>query len=319
MTSIKTQKTAHKGGEKPRPVKWARLPHVRGSYHFDHPLHELTTFGIGGAAEVLFTPADLDDLAAFWAARPSEAPITLLGEGSNVLIRDGGIPGVTVRIGPGCDKVNITGNTLYCEAGASTGKVARAARNAGLAGAAFLCGIPGSMGGALVMNAGCYGDELCDKLTAVDVIDADGNRQSLPPAFFKFTYRQSTLPENWIFTAAHMALTPGDKQTIRDHMRQINRKRSDSQPLKWPNAGSLFKNPEGQKAWALIHQAGCRGLRRGDAQVSEKHSNFFINLGNATASDMEDLAEDVREKVRKTTGVTLQWEVRLLGDRARRF
>lgn len=301
------------------PRKWASLPEVRGTYGFSEPLAPLTTFGIGGPAEVLFTPADINDLATFWAQRPEGVPVTLLGDGSNVLIRDGGIPGITVHIGPGCDNIEISGHSLYCEAGAGTGKVARAARNAGLAGAAFLCGIPGSMGGALVMNAGCYGDELCDRLTKVDVIDAEGTLHQKAPAFFNFKYRSSTLPENWIYVAAHMALESASKENIRTHMREINQKRSSSQPLKWPNAGSLFKNPEGAKAWVLIHKAGCPGLRRGDAQVSEKHSNFFINVGQATAAHMEDLAETVREKVRESTGVTLEWEVRLLGDRVRSF
>lgn len=297
----------------------ASLPPVRGTYTPAAPLAPLTTFGIGGPAEVLFTPADIQDMADFWRRRPAGVPVTLLGEGSNVLVRDGGIPGITVRIGPGCDNVKIQGHILYCEAGAGTGKVARAARNAELAGAAFLCGIPGSMGGALVMNAGCYGEELCDRLTAVDVIDDKGVLQRMAPEFFKFAYRSSTLPENWIFAGAEMALTASTKQDIRTCMRHINHKRGSSQPLKWPNAGSLFKNPPDNKAWELIQQAGCRGLRRGDAQVSEKHSNFFINRGHATAADMEDLAEEVRTRVFEKTGVTLVWEVRLLGDRVQSF
>lgn len=302
-----------------KPEKWANLPKVRGTYAFGHSLREHTTFCIGGKAEVVFFPQDLDDLATFWANRPQNTPITLLGGGSNILIRDGGIAGVVVYIAEGCDAVKTDGLEMYAEAGASTGKVARAARAAELTGLEFLCGIPGSMGGALVMNAGCYGDELCDSLTAVDVIDDSGQRKTLPPVFFRFGYRQSTLPEGWIFTGAHMRLEKGEKTAIRDRMREINKKRADSQPLKWPNAGSLFKNPAGHKAWELIDIAGCRGMRKGDAQVSEKHSNFFINLGSASAAEMEDLAEEVRKKVKEASGITLEWEVRLLGDRAPRF
>lgn len=299
------------------------LPKVRGSYEFSKSLKDLTTFKIGGPAEVLFTPADVDDLATFWASRPQNVPITLLGEGSNILIRDGGICGVVVRLGKGMDNVELNGTQLFCEAGASTGKVARIARTEMLTGAEFICGIPGSMGGALVMNAGCYGSEMVDVLVDVHVITDKGERKILPPSFFNFTYRNSQLPENWIYTGCTLQLELGEKDQIRDKMRFVNRQRSGSQPLEFPNAGSWFKNPDGPEgklaAWKLIEQSGCRGLRKGDAQVSEKHCNFFINLGAATAADMEDLGQEVAEKVLKATGIQLQGEVRLLGDRVQRF
>lgn len=295
------------------------LPDVRGTYAFSTPLKDFTTFKIGGAAEVLFTPADVADLAHFWQHKPAGVPITLLGEGSNVLIRDGGIAGIVVHIGTGLDTVNIEGEHLFCGAGASTGKVARMARAAELTGAEFICGIPGSMGGALVMNAGCYGSEMVDILTDVHVITEKGEQKILQPSFFNFTYRHSVLPEGWIYAGCTMALKAGDKAQIREKMRHINHQRRQSQPLEYPNAGSWFKNPPPHAAWKLIAEAGCRGLRKGDAQVSEKHCNFFINLGHATAADMENLAQDVQQKVLEVTGVALVAEVRLLGDRARHF
>ncbi len=291
------------------------LPQTKAPYRFMEPLAAYTTFRIGGAAEVFFKPQDIKDLAYFWQNKPHDVDITILGEGSNVLVRDGGIKGVVVHIGRGCDKVEVDGTKIYAQAGASTGKVARMARNAGLSGVEFICGVPGSMGGALVMNAGCYGHELCDILEAVDVIDNTGEIITVDPKTLGFGYRKSNLPEGWLFVAAHLALKAGDKSQVRQAMREINQKRTSSQPLELPNAGSLFKNPEGQKAWQLIQESGCRGLRKGDAQVSEKHSNFFVNLGNATACDMENLAEEVREKVYQKTGTQLEWEVRLLGDR----
>ena len=295
------------------------LPEVRGTYEYSKILKDFTTFKIGGPAEVFYTPADVDDLAHFWANRPKDVPITLLGEGSNILIRDGGIKGIVVHIGAGLDDVEITGDVLFAGAGASTGKVARLSRAAELTKAEFICGIPGSMGGALVMNAGCYGSELVDILIDVHVITNTGEQKVLEPSFFEFGYRTSTLPKDWIYTGCTVQLQAGEKGQIRENMRHVNHQRRNAQPLEYPNAGSWFKNPEGPNgatpAWRLIEQAGCRGLRKGDAQVSEKHCNFFINLGDATASDMENLAAEVQQKVLEKTGVALRNEVRLLGDR----
>lgn len=304
------------------PKKWANLPLTRGLYKLAEPLDVYTTFGIGGPAEVFFEPADVADLATFYRGKPQDIELTLLGEGSNILVRDGGIPGVVVHLGAGCDNVaalqdhsaaTATTTIVRAEAGAGTGKVARFARDLGLTGVEFICGVPGSMGGALVMNAGCYGRELADVLEAVEVVTAAGEHKTLPPAFFEFAYRHSTLPAGWVYVAAIMRLEAGDKTAIRDNMREVNRRRAESQPLALPNAGSLFKNPPGHSAWQLIERAGCRGLRRGDAQVSEKHCNFFVNLGQATAADMEALAEDVRARVKAHSGIDLVWEVRRLG------
>lgn len=295
------------------------LPEVRGTYEHKKSLKDFTTFKIGGPAEVLYTPADAADLAHFWANKPGNTPITLLGEGSNILIRDGGIAGIVVHIGTGLDAVEITGTNLFCGAGASTGKVARMARAAELTGAEFICGIPGSMGGALVMNAGCYGSEMVDILTDVHVITAEGEQKIIDPSFFNFTYRNSELPAGWIYTGCTMQLKAGDKAEIREKMRFVNHQRRGSQPLEYPNAGSWFKNPPQHAAWKLIEEAGCRGMRIGDAQVSEKHCNFFINLGAATAADMEDLGQAVVTKVLEATGIQLMGEVRLLGDRVQRF
>lgn len=298
------------------PKKWANLPLIRGVYKCAEPLDRYTTFRIGGPAEILYTPADLADLANFWRQQPQDIELTLLGEGSNILIRDGGIPGVVIHIGPGCDAVTLDGTLMRAEAGASTGKVARMARQAELTNAEFICGIPGSIGGALKMNAGCYGSELIDILEAVEVITHTGEHRTVSPQELGFAYRTSALPEGWIFAAAHLRLQPGNRDDIREKMRTVNHNRAASQPLELPNAGSLFKNPEGpKKAWQLIEGAGCRGLRKGDAQVSEKHCNFFVNLGKATAADMEDLAEDVRARVLAQTGVNLVWEVKVLGTR----
>jgi UDP-N-acetylmuramate dehydrogenase len=294
------------------------LPKVAGAYTAEAPLATLTTFGIGGPAEVLFSPLNLDDLAHFLRGRPQHLALTLLGGGSNILIRDGGIPGVVIHLGKGCDGVTVEGQRIRAEAGASTGKLARVAREAGLAGIEWICGVPGTIGGALVMNAGCYGGEMKDHLVAVEVVTDQGERKTLNPAEVGFVYRGSHLPKGWVFAAAVLELPQGDKATIRERMREVNHKRAATQPLELPNAGSLFKNPPGPvKAWQLIEQAGCRGRRKGDAQVSEKHCNFFVNLGQATAADMEDLAEEVRAAVQNVTGVTLEWEVKRLGVRTR--
>lgn len=296
-----------------------RLPKVDGLYQPHFSLAGATTLKLGGPAEVLYTPQSFADMAQFLRHKPQDIALTLLGEGSNILVRDGGIPGVVTRFATGCDNVTVTGTTMRAEAGASTGKVARLSRAAELSGVEFICGIPGSMGGALVMNAGCYGGELVDVLTAVEVLTDTGELLTLKPSELGFSYRHSQLPAGWIFVAAHMQLAAGSREKIREAMREVNHKRSASQPLEWPNAGSFFKNPQGHKAWQLIEEAGCRGWQKGDAQVSEKHCNFFINLGKATAADMEDLAEEVRVAVKHHSGIELEWEVRRLGQRACTF
>ena len=299
------------------PKKWANLPLIRGVYMCDEPLEAYTTFRIGGPAEVLFHPLDLDDFCTFLGGKPQDVALTILGDGSNILVRDGGIPDVVVRLSKGCDNVSVEGDKIRAEAGASTGKVARAAREAGLTNLEWICGIPGSIGGALVMNAGCYGWEMVDVLEEIELIDPQGGRHKVAPQDVAPRYRATTLPQGWYYGAAVFKLENGKKDEIRQRMREVNTKRRLSQPLELPNAGSLFKNPDGHKAWQLIEQAGCRGKRLGDAQVSEKHCNFFVNLGNATAADMETLAEDVRTHVQQKTGVLLEWEVRRLGQKTK--
>jgi UDP-N-acetylmuramate dehydrogenase len=297
------------------PKKWANLPLIRGVYKYDEPLDAYTTFRIGGPAEVLCEPQDLDDFCAFLRGKPQDVGLTIIGDGSNILVRDGGISGVVVRLAKGCDSVSVEGNKIRAQAGASTGKVARAAREAELTNLEWICGIPGSIGGALVMNAGCYGWEMVDVLDEITLIDPRGTQHIVAPQDVAPRYRGTTIPEGWYYGGCVFRLEKGHKDEIRERMREVNTKRRLSQPLELPNAGSLFKNPDGHKAWQLIEKAGCRGLRRGDAQVSEKHCNFFVNLGKATAADMEDLAEEVRSRVLATTGVTLEWEVRRLGER----
>jgi len=294
------------------------LPKVKGIYTFDAPLAPLTTLKIGGCADVLFEPASFDDLANFLKHKNEDTPVTLLGEGSNMLVRDGGIAGVVIYLGKGTDNVILDGHKIYAEAGAKSGKVARTAREAALTGVAFLCGIPGSIGGALKMNAGAYGQETADTLASVNVITDKGERKTLQPEELNFSYRHSDLPKGWIYEGAIFVLTPGDKEEIRAQMRQINRDRSTSQPLNKPSSGSWFKNPtlpNGEKtnAWKVVAEAGCRGWQVGQAQVSEKHSNFFVNLGGATASDILELTVKVQKEVKAKFGVDLVQEVRVIG------
>jgi len=258
-------------------------------------------------------------LAYFMAKKPQDIALTVVGEGSNILIRDGGIKGVVVLLGKGCDNVTVTGARITAEAGANSGKVARTARTEGLTGGEFLCGIPGSVGGAVKMNAGAYNTEVKDILDSATVLLKDGTRQTLTNEELGFGYRHSSLPDGAIVVEATFNLKPGDKDEIREKMRQINRERSTSQPLNMPSSGSWFKNHVDKKgvktnAWKLVDKAGCRGLKYGNAQVSEKHCNFFVNLGGATAADMEKLSTMVEEKVHEKMGIKLGREVRFIGE-----
>lgn len=295
------------------------LPDVRGEYLSQEPLAPYTTLKIGGPADVLFKPADLEDFIHFWKNRPKEVAITFLGEGSNMMVRDGGIRGVVVRLGKAVSDVIVEGTVITAYAGATSGKVARVAREHGLTGVEFLCGIPGSIGGALKMNAGAYGQETVDCLTYVDILDEHGARQTLKPEDLNFKYRHSDLPEGCVFLSATFTLKEGNKAEIRDRMRQINKNRSTSQPLNMPSSGSWFKNPKREdlginNAWQAVEKAGCRGLRVGAAQVSEKHANFFVNTGEATASDMEKLSEQVEVTIKEKLGIEMIREVRIIGD-----
>lgn len=298
-----------------------RLPAVRGRLSENAPLAAVTWFRVGGAAEVLFRPADADDLAAFVAAKPSDVPLTVVGVGSNLLVRDGGVPGVVVRLGRGFASIEARDGTVACGAAALDLNVALFARDAGLAGLEFLSGIPGTIGGALRMNAGAYGREVSDVLLDAEAIDPAGARRALPAAELGLSYRHCSLPEGWIFTAARLRAEPGDPPAIQARIAEIQAARESSQPIRTRTGGSTFANPAdpragGRKAWELIDLAGCRGLRRGGAQVSEKHCNFLVNAGGATAQDIEDLGEEVRSRVADRFGVTLRWEIRRIGLRS---
>jgi UDP-N-acetylmuramate dehydrogenase len=293
-----------------------RLPKVRGALRENASLAATTWFRVGGPAEVLFRPADRDDLAAFLAAKPADVPITVLGVGSNLLVRDGGLPGVTIRLGKGFAETSHDGAIVKAGAAALDANVAASARDWGLGGLEFLAGVPGTIGGALRMNAGAYGTEMKDVVLAAEAIDAKGTIHYATNGALCFEYRTSCMPADWIFVGAELKATPGDAQAIAARMADIQAKREASQPVRARTGGSTFANPPGAKAWELIDAAGCRGLARGGAKVSEKHCNFLINEGSATAADLEDLGEDVRARVFAKFGVTLEWEIKRVGVRA---
>ena len=290
-----------------------RLPTIRGRYTEQAALANITWFRVGGPAEVMFRPADVDDLAVFLAQRPADLAVTVLGVGSNILVRDGGIPGVVIRLGRGFNAVTRQDEALLAGAAVLSPNAALAALEARLTGLEFLSGVPGSIGGALRMNAGAFGGETKDVLVWAEALDERGRLHRLSPAEMGHTYRHSAVPEDWIFVRGLLQGAPGEEAAIRARMAEIQTQRESSQPLRTRTGGSTFKNPPGQKAWQLIDAAGCRGLRRGDAVVSEKHCNFLVNLGSATASDLEELGEEVRRRVQDTSGVTLEWEIRRLG------
>ncbi len=297
-----------------------RLPSVSGRYVVDAPLRDLTWFRVGGPAEVLFRPADRQDLVDFLQACPDDVPVTVIGVGSNLLVRDGGIPGVTIRLGRGFadfEVIAADGETLIrAGAGLSDVKLSMMARDAGLSGLEFLRGVPGSVGGALRMNAGAYGSEIKDVLVAARWIDAGGNIGSSLTADLGFGYRHCGAPDDVIFIEALFRVTPADRDAIAQRMQQVSADRNLSQPVTSSTGGSTFANPPGARAWELIDAAGCRGLVVGDAQVSEQHCNFLINRGNATAADLETLGDTVRRRVLETSGVTLRWEIRRIGIHA---
>jgi UDP-N-acetylmuramate dehydrogenase len=288
------------------------LPPVRGSYTQDAPLKDLVWFRAGGKAEVLFRPADADDLATFLFAKSPDTKVSVIGVGSNLLVRDGGVPGVVVRLPASFGKVSAEGTRIRAGAAALDAAVARAAADAGIAGPEFLRGVPGTIGGALRMNAGCYGREIKDIFVSATAIDPQGEIVTLNAEAMKFAYRKSDTPD-LIFVEAVFEGATDDPAAIRARMDALVQQREASQPTRARTGGSTFKNPLGHKAWQLIDQAGCRGLRHGDAQVSEKHTNFLINLGEASAADIEALGEDVRARVREKFGVELEWEIKRVG------
>ncbi len=290
-----------------------RLPSVRGRLTAEAPLAGITWFRVGGSAEVMFRPADRDDLVDFLRQKPRDLPVTVIGVASNLLVRDGGVPGVVLRLGRGFAEIRAEGETVHAGAGALDFNIATAARIAGIGGLEFLCGVPGTLGGALRMNAGAYGRELKDVLIEAEAVDGYGNLHRLRPEDLGFRYRGSVIPEDWVFLSASLRGEADDPKVIARRMSEIQTARGDSQPIRTRTGGSTFKNPEGAKAWELIDKAGCRGLKRGGAMVSDKHCNFLINTGNATAADIEGLGEEVRRRVLEDSGIELQWEIRRIG------
>lgn len=290
------------------------LPPVRGSLAHEAPLKDLVWFRAGGPAEVLFRPADVDDLATFIAARPADLRISVIGVGSNLLVRDGGIPGVVVRLSSAFGRIETDGIRVRAGAAALDGAVARAAADAGIAGLEFLRGVPGTIGGALTMNAGCYGREIKDIFAEATAIDGKGNKIRLSADDMGFEYRKARgAGEDLIFVEAVFAGTRDEPAAIRARMEELSANREASQPIKSKTGGSTFKNPPGHKAWQLVDEAGCRGLTIGAAQVSEKHTNFLINTGEASAADLEALGEEVRRRVKEKSGIALEWEIKRVG------
>lgn len=293
----------------------SRLPSVRGKYQTNISMAEHTWFGVGGAAEVLFTPADAEDLHTFLKALDADIPVYPVGAGSNLLVRDGGVSGVIIST-KAIKHHHIEGTQLTVGSGWLDAEVARLASRENIAGLEFLIGIPGTIGGGLRMNAGAFGKEFRDVVMTATAIDRQGNWHEVTPAEMGMAYRHSNAPQDWIFVSATLIGESGKSEDIRAAMKAIIATRSDAQPQGVRTGGSTFANPEGHKAWQLIDQAGCRGLAHGAAEVSEKHCNFLINRGNASADDIETLGETIRDRVKATSQVDLRWEIRRIGKTA---
>ncbi len=290
-----------------------RLPSVRGRYIANAPLAGVTWFRVGGPAEVTFKPADQDDLIDFIRNLPADVPVTVIGVGSNLLVRDGGVPGVVLRLGRPFAGIDVQGEQVIAGAAALDINVAKAAALQGIGGLEFLSGVPGTIGGALRMNAGAYGCETKDRLEWAEALDRKGDIHRLSTEEMGLSYRHSSVPKDWIFLRAGLLGARSDKAGIAARMAEIQAARGDSQPIRSRTGGSTFKNPPGQKAWQLIDAANCRGMVCGGAMVSEKHCNFLINTGQASAEDIETLGESVRERVLAHSGVTLEWEIKRIG------
>ncbi len=292
----------------------ARMPDLRGRLTPNAPLSDITWFRVGGPAQVLFAPADEADLAHFLKNIGSNIPVFVIGLGSNLLVRDGGVPGVVIRLGRGFNEITTEGTRLVTGTAVPDVKVARAAAEAGIAGLSFYRGIPGSIGGALRMNAGAHGTETKDVLVEARAVDRQGNIHVLSLADMKFTYRHCGIPSDWIFTQATYEGKPGDPDEIQKEMDEVADYREKNQPVRERTGGSTFKNPPGNSAWKLVDAAGCRGFRVGGAKVSEMHCNFLINDQKASGEDVETLGETVRARVKAASGVTLEWEIIRLGE-----
>jgi UDP-N-acetylmuramate dehydrogenase len=291
----------------------ASLPKLRGRLLPNEPLAPLTWFRVGGPAQVLFMPEDEADLAYVLAQLPADVSVMVVGLGSNLIVRDGGVPGVVIRLGRGFSDIKVEGERIRTGTAVPDVRVAQAAQKAGLAGLAFLRGIPGAIGGALRMNGGAYGRETKDTLIEARGVDRSGKVRVFANGDMYYTYRHCGAPDDIIFTEALFQGAPGDPVAIAAEMDKITESREATQPIKSRTGGSTFKNPPGHKAWQLVDAAGCRGLVVGHAQVSELHCNFLINRGNATAADIETLGETVRTRVKETSGVELEWEIKRIG------
>jgi UDP-N-acetylmuramate dehydrogenase len=288
------------------------MPELRGRLLANQPIGEFTWFRVGGPAQAFFMPEDENDLAYFLRNLPGETPVTVIGAGSNMIVRDGGVAGVVIRLGRGFNDVKVEDHRITAGTAILDVMVARAAQPAGIAGLAFLSGIPGTIGGALRMNGGAYGGETKDVLVETQGVDRQGNLRKFTNREMGFSYRHCGVSEDVIFTAAVLQGRAGAPEEIAAEMATIKKKREASQPRN-RTGGSTFKNPPGHSAWNLVDDAGCRGLTVGGAQVSELHSNFLINLGGATAADIEILGETVRERVKAHSGVELEWEIKRVG------
>ncbi|MBM3518738.1 MAG: UDP-N-acetylmuramate dehydrogenase [Alphaproteobacteria bacterium] len=291
-----------------------RLPPVRGRYAENVALAAITWFRVGGVAEVMFRPADRADLRDFLRAKPADVAVTVMGVGSNLLVRDGGVPGVLVRLGRDFAGLAMAGTEVQVGAAVLDANVAEASVTAGLGGIEFLSGVPGTIGGALRMNAGAYGREMADVVRRAEAMAPDGSLHALEAAALGFRYRACRVPPDWIFLAATLHGEPAAPDAIRARIAEIKTARHESQPVRSRTGGSTFRNPPGARAWEVIDRAGCRGLRRGAAMVSEQHCNFLINTGGASAADLEALGEEVRRRVLQTTGVALEWEIVRIGQ-----
>ncbi len=295
------------------PILADTLPKLRGRVTALAPLAPFTWFRVGGAAEALVRPADAEDLATLMHGLPLATPLVAIGAASNLIVRDGGVPGVVVRLARGFSGVEVQPDGIIVGAAALDATVAEHAAAAGLAGLEFLSGIPGSIGGAVAMNAGAYGSEMVDVLDWAEIVTRDGELRRLPVTALGMSYRRAKLPPGAVVVRARLRAAPGETAMIAARMAEIRSRREGTQPVRARTGGSTFANPPGMKAWELIDAAGCRGLVRGAAQVSELHCNFLINRGGATAADLEGLGEEVRRRVHAASGVTLEWEIRRLG------
>ncbi|MGE4482335.1 UDP-N-acetylmuramate dehydrogenase [Acidocella sp.] len=289
------------------------IPAARGRLKEHEVLAPFTWFRVGGPAEFLLRPADIEDLCAFLRDLPLEMPVTVIGAASNLIVRDGGLNGVVIKLARGFGDVEIEADGLVAGAAALDVSVSEHAAAAGLSGLEFLSGIPGTIGGAVAMNAGAYGGDMAGVLDWVDIATRSGELKRLSVHDLGLSYRHSNLPADAVVVRARLRARPGEASLIGARMAEIKSRREATQPVRARTGGSTFANPEGQKAWELVDAAGCRGLKRGNAQVSELHCNFLLNLGGATAAELEGLGEEVRRRVREKSGVSLRWEIKRIG------